>query len=382
MTTTAMKTTKHLATYALTLLTLTACSTGDLIDRLPDNRPDYKTSHTTNPLEIPPDLTQSSIDDSLTVAELSATDNASLSDYQNERSGQSGKTDKLAESLKNIHRSGDATWIEIEAAPSVVFNNAQSFWASNGLRLSRVDPNIGLMETAWLENKANLPASGISSILSNIIGGLTDEGVRDKFRTRIDYDGKRSFVYLTHYGATEQEITDQGKAVKDSHGQRRATSDYAWAASSRNPELEVEMLRRLNLYLLKGGKQSAATKQEKAPNKQGNMTFSQLADGTPVLVIDANFNQAWTLLGVAIDRAGYELSAQNRKGGTYTFVQVTERKVGFIVKEIERDIKTYQIGLADQGQRQIAVLRSANQQRPTQAQAQAILQKISQEIRF
>lgn len=377
-----MKTRQQSVIFAISLLLLSACSTSELIDTLPDNRPDYKTSRTTNPLEIPPDLTQSSIDDSLTVAELSATDNASLSDYQKERSGKAQRADHLEKSLKNIHRSGDATWIEIEAKPSEVFNNARKFWANNGLRLSRVEPNIGIMETDWLENKANLPSSGLSALLAQVIGGLTDEGVRDKFRTRIDYDGKRSYVYLTHYGATEQEITEQGKAAKDGNGMRQASSDYAWVASSRNPELEVEMLRRLNLYLLKSGKQSATATAKTSPSKQGSMTFSRLTDGTPALLIDANFNRAWTLLGVAIDRAGYELSAQNRQGGTYTFAKITERKVGLILTETVRDIETYQIGLADQGNRQIAVVRSINQQAPNPSQAQAVLQKISQEIRF
>lgn len=377
-----MKMPKHFVLILATLTTLTACSTSELIDTLPDNRPDYKTSRTTNPLEIPPDLTQSSIDDSLVVAELAGTENASLSDYQNERSGRHNKTDNLAESLKNIQRSGDASWIEIDAKPGDVFKNAKSFWVNNGLRLSRVDANIGIMETDWLENKANLPTSGLSSLLSAVISGLHDEGVRDKFRTRVDYDGQRSYVYVTHYGATEEEITEQGKVVKGKGGgKQRSTTDYAWMASSRNPELEVEMLRRLNLYLQKSGKQSAVAAST-AKEKQGNIHFSQLPDGTPALVIDADFNRAWTLLGIAIDRAGYELNTQNRKGGTYTFAKVTERKVGFILKEIERDIETYDIGLADQGSRQIAVLRSVNQQRPTSAQAQAVLQKISQEIQF
>lgn len=375
-----MKMTKHLVAYTFTLAVLSACSTGELIDRLPDNRPDYKTSRTTNPLEIPPDLTQSSIDDALTVAELSATENASLSDYQNERSGKNRQADKLAVALESIHSNGDVTWIEIDAKPGEIFKNAKNFWLNNGLRLARVDANIGIMETDWLENKANLPTSGISSVLAKVIGGLVDEGVRDKFRTRIDYDGKRSFVYLTHYGATEQEVTEQGKIVKGNSGKQKSTTDYAWIASSRNAELEVEMLRRLNLYLHKSGQQTATADSKR--QQAARMSFGQLSDGTPALLFDADFNHAWTVLGIAIDRAGYEISAQNRKGGTYTFAKITERKVGFLVKEVERDIETYQIGLADQGKRQIAVVRSFNRQPPPTAMAQAILQKISQEIRF
>lgn len=380
---------KNLLLYTGVVLSLFACSSGNIVDMIPDNRPNYKTSRTTNPLEIPPDLTQSSIDDSLSVAELSATDNASLATYQNERNSQTAAVDRLEASLKNIQRSGDATWIEIAAKPDTAFKHAKRFWLDNGLPLSRVDANIGIMETDWLESEANLPASGISSLLARALSGLKDEGVRDKFRTRIDYDGTHSYIYLTHYGASEKQLDSSGNVIKNNQtkSNKDSSNNYAYFASSRNPELEVEMLRRLNLYLHKNNKQTATSTTSVHGNNPGNNTektvaFSSLSDGTPTLLIDANFNRAWMLLGVAIDRAGFDISEQNRPSGTYTFAKVTERRVGFIIKEVERDIETYQVGLADKGYQQIAVVRSYNGGKPTHEQAQSILQKISQKISF
>ncbi len=371
---------KRLLPYLIITLSLSACTTGELLDVLPDNRPDYKTSKTINPLEIPPDLTHSSIDDGLNVAELSATDNARLSTYQNERKS-NGQSDHLATSLKNIQSNGDVSWIEIDAPPAKVFHNVKRFWLNNGLVLARVDEGIGIIETDWLQKKANLPTSGISAMLSKLVSGLKDDSVRDKFRTRVDYDGKRSYVYLTHYGATEKQIDRYGKVIRHGGGKKSGHRDYAWIANDRNPELEVEMLRRLNLYLHKMGKQAAVAPSAQT-KQQASMRFTQLADGTPALVIEGSFNQAWMMLGVAIDRAGFDLSKQNRRGGTYTFVKVTERDVGFILSKIERDIDTYQIGMADRGNQQVAVVRSINGKSPSAAESKAILQKISKEIRF
>lgn len=371
---------KKLILTTIVGMTLTACTNDDILNAIPDNRPDYRTSSTINPLEVPPDLTQSSIDDSLKVAELSATSNASLADYSSERSADGRSANSLEKSLKNIQSSGDATWIEIDAKPSETFENIKRFWLNNGLKLSRVDANIGIMETDWLQNKSDLPTSGISALLSRAVSGLVDDGVRDKFRTRVDYDGQRSYVYLTHYGASEKRIDESGRVIRSDNLKNKGIDDYTWVADSRNPELEVEMLRRLNLFLLKSGRQAAVT--PTAEKKQGNIRFAQLSDGTPALMIDASFNRSWLLLGIAIDRAGYNLIGQTRKNGLYSFEKVTERKTGFIIKKTERDIESYQIGLADQGDKQIAVVRRVNNQQPTVEQATAILQKISQEIQF
>ncbi len=366
---------KYFLTIAATLA-LASCSSTDVASALPDNRPDYKQSRVTNPLEIPPDLTQSSIDDALAIPELSSSGNADLSTYQGERNNSLSSKNNLEASLKRIHRSGDAAWIEIDGRPTTVFQNAKNFWTRNGLPLTRVDKNIGIMETDWLEADSNLPNTGISRLISTFIKPLSDSGVRDKFRTRVDFDGKKTLVYVTHYGATEKEL-NTGYGVKKAG--KKAMKDFAWVASSRNPELEVEMLRRLNLYLNQRGQKNSSGGDTKTASA---MQFTSLKDGTPALVINSDFNQAWVLLGIAIDRAGYEIDSQVRKDGTYSFAKITDKKVGFIVKEVERTIDNYTIGLADQGNQQIAVVRTHNRKPVSPDRAKAILQKISQEIRF
>ena len=55
------------ATLVAALAALTACSTSfDTL--LPDRRPDYRQSKPAQRLEVPPDLTSSTIDDTLVVA--------------------------------------------------------------------------------------------------------------------------------------------------------------------------------------------------------------------------------------------------------------------------------------------------------------------------
>lgn len=361
-------------------LLLTACGQLNLDSLVPDNRPDYKQSRTVNPLELPPDLTGGQIDDTLVVPELSGVDEAQLSDYQKERQpSYSQQSDHLAQTLKNIQRTGDTSWISITDSPSNVFKHIRGFWHANGLPLVRTDANIGIIETAWLEKRSNLPKGGLMGLLSGVLGGLHDSGVRDKFRSRIDYDGKNTLVYMTHYGATEEQVDEAGKVIK--HERNNAEdAQFAFVASSRNPELEVEMLRRLNLYLLKNQKQSAVSPKQ-TPERENKITLTQLADATPALIFNSDFDQAWIMLGVAIDRAGYELSEQDRRNGFYSFDKVTESKSGFIFTQTEKSFESFQVAVADQGNRQIAIVR-LHQQSPQvdQQVAQEVLDKLAKEI--
>ncbi|WP_218110549.1 outer membrane protein assembly factor BamC [Ostreibacterium oceani] len=361
----------------LLLTGISGCSSVDVESLVPDNRPDYRQSRTTNPLEIPPDLTQSSIDDSLTIPELSGVDKAALSDYQQERSNTQSEQDRLAAALRNIHSDGNVSWLEMTASPSQVFDRASAFWLNNGLPLVRQDKNIGIMETDWLQANGNLPSTGITGFLNNIFSGIRDSGIRDKFRTRIDYHDDVTYVYLTHYGATEEAISDANTAGT---ANQREVKQYAWAGSSRNPELEIEMLRRLSLYLLNNASNLQQIDAQNSQRQQSSLAFERLADGTPALVINGRFNEAWVLLGVAIDRSGYELTRQNRQSGTYQFAKIEDKETGFLIKRTERQITRYEVGLADQGNQQIAVVKQIADETPTPDAAQALLQQISQAI--
>lgn len=357
---------------------LAACSNVSLETVLPDNRPDYKQSRTVNPLELPPDLTNASIDDTMVVPELSGVDQAQLSDYQKERGGSKKQGDQLETTLKNIQRSGDTTWISIADSPQNVFNHIRGFMHANGLAVARSDANIGIIETTWLEKRSDLPRGGLMGLLTGVIGGLHDSGIRDKFRARIDYDGKNTLVYMTHYGATEEQVDETGKVIKGSNNDDSA--QFAFVASERNPELEVEMLRRLNLYLIKNQKKSA---QQAETQSAGALQLATLSDGTPALVFNSGFDQAWIMLGVAIDRAGYELSGQDRRNGVYQFAKIKETRSGFIIKQTERTFENFTLAIADQGNQQIAIIRSHNQSTTVEKDtAKSVLARLAKEVRF
>lgn len=356
---------------------IAGCSNSELASFVPDNRPDYRQSRLLNSLEMPPNMVQNSVDDGLQVAELTGTENAQLSTYQTERSGQ--QSQQLANSLKYIHHLGDVAWLESRLPPDHLFNEVVSFWKSQGLNLTRVDNKVGIIETDWLTPQNNLPKSGLSKWVSGVLGGVFESGVRDKYRVRIDYDGALSRVYLTHYGASEEVLNKQGKITKSKRNDN-GTTDYAWVATQRDPNLETEMLRRLNLYLLKQNKAGTEIAQStpavKALPELIDLNANQLA-----IVIHESYAHAWILLGNAIDRSGYELEAQNKNRGLYQFALYEQSKsFGFFGKTQKNLKATYTLGLSDQGLQQLAVLTAIDGTNPDKQAARAVLERIMKNL--
>jgi outer membrane protein assembly factor BamC len=122
---------------ALAALTaLAACST-NFDTLLPDRRPDYRQSTLSQPLEIPPDLTSSTIDDTLVVPELNPAGSASLSTYASERGGPQAQVKKAEAVLPQqpgitLEQDGNQRWLAIAAPPDQVWPKVREFWTSNG----------------------------------------------------------------------------------------------------------------------------------------------------------------------------------------------------------------------------------------------------------
>lgn len=374
----------HLITSSL-LFFLFACTNSDIIDALPDNRPDYKQSKSINQLEIPPDLTQSSLDDSLQVPELRGADNISLTMYTDERESiNQADYNPFEQGLKNIHRQGDSSWIQLNEKPQVVWKQLLNYWNDRGILLVRRDEAIGIMETDWLERRSNMPSGAVQSLIGKIFSGLYDDGHRDMYRTRIDYDGETTYVYLTHYGASEEAVDAAGDVVRTG-GRLNNNADitFAWVADQRDPELEIEMLRRLSLYFSKlDGQEKIIAAESKDALTPGKLRVTNLDDGTPALVIQGDFNQAWTILGIAIDRAGYEINQQDRKNGQYNVAKIDIKEIGLIFPEEEKTVTTYDVGLADMSDQQVVVVKSINKEAADPNASLLFLQNISKEIKF
>lgn len=389
----------RVAAAGTTLALLAACSSQSLI---PDRRPDYRQAREAPTLELPPDLTSSTIDDTLKVPELNPGRQANLSDYNRERgvAGSGGtaaaagtaprlvKTESvlLQPEGMRIERQGDQRWLVVDAPADKVWPKVREFWTSNGFLLKRDDPRIGLLETDWAENRADIPQDAIRALISKALDFAYSAPTRDKFRVRLERTGTGTgtSVYLTHYGAKEV-----------SRG--RDNESTVWEPRPEDPELEAELLSRLMVFL--GASEERARAQagvgQKAAPVQKALTRSGELGGVPGLFVSQDYSRAWRSVGAALDGGDYGIEEQDRTRGLYVVEYVDRagenRKADdnkgwfsgwFGSKSAPTPRGTrYQVRLADQGGETFVVVQNAGGTPDTSAGARTLLETIARGVR-
>ena len=299
----------------LTASLATGC--GSWIDDATGNQAaEYKQAQSAPPLELPPDLTASNIDDRMVVPDLgpTASGSANLSDYTRERAGiASGEPRPTNQSRVlfqperiQVRRDGDKRWLLIQSTTDDVWTSVRDYWIANGWLLTLDDPRIGIMETEWAENRAGIPDGIIRDFLGGVFGSLYDAGTRDKFRVRLERGAQpdTTEVYLTHYGAEEQ-FDGSGDVTR-------------WIMRPRDEELEVEMLRRLVVHLGVEEQRGASllATSGRAPD-QPRAVMIRTGDGATAVRLQEDFRRAWRLVGLVLDRTGFAVEDRDRTKGLY-----------------------------------------------------------------
>lgn len=214
------------------LVILFGCSTIDEV--LPDYRKDYNKSKTAPELEIPPDLINSTeINQELNIPEVGKT---SRNTKSNTAVAVVVDEDVLPVSKQaKINSNGNSRWLELEDEPKIVWAKIKQFLQKNNFSLKKDNSNTGIMETEWVEYKANIPQTGIRKFFAKALGSSYSTGNRDKFRIRLERGDVEGItrVFVTHKGMEEV-----------SHA-----NNFIWQNRPSDPELEAEMLNRIKVFI-------------------------------------------------------------------------------------------------------------------------------------
>jgi len=355
---------------------------------LPDRRPDYRESQiNTNRLEVPPDLTGSTIDDTLAVPEINPTGNAKFSSYASERTS-SGQVKPAAAVLPTptdirVEHEGDRRWLLVlNQTPEQLWPKIKEFWTSNGLVLKRDDPRIGIMETGWAENRADISSGMIRDILSKFIDFAYSAPTRDKFRVRLEGVDDGTAVYLTHYGMEE---VNRGEGI----GKDKSSSTQ-WQSRPADPELEAEMLNRLMVYLGAAEKRAALQAANAATPGKPRTRLTTI-DGQPALLIDDTYARAWRWVGLALDSTNFVVEDQDRAKGKYIVEYRSPEeggeqpgffsKLAFWKDNAPPPGTRYQVRLAGQGSQTTVLVQNAAGQPDTSPVATQLLQSLKDAIK-
>ena len=307
--------------FNITLLALAsglvACGSVNVDNVLPDKKVEYKRERQAEQnLEIPPDLTSDRINDRMSVPDNFGGVSTSYSEYVTDRKlrGADGAaTAAVAGSVLpkmqdiEVRRDGDVRWLAVNATVEEVWPRVIDFWQENGILMAEEDPTVGVMRTSWLENRAEISRDFVTDSIRKVLDGLYDTGTRDQYRVRLERTERDTTeIYMTHFGMEEQVIQASGGGVEST----------VWVPRERDPDLEIEMMRRLMVFL---GAADERARAQLAAGSQRQLTRSQMLktrDGVQ-LMIDDSFSRSWRLIGLALDRVGFAVEDRNRSEGIY-----------------------------------------------------------------
>jgi len=290
------------ALAAALAVALSACSTEG-------SKVDYKSERKLPPLEVPPDLTTPARDDRYQIPDTNRpAGSTTLSAYDAERKAgpRPGTTAVLPEIDKiKIERTASERWLVIPEPPEKVWPLVKSFWQDMGFLIKIENPETGIMETDWAENRAKIREDPIRNAITGFLSGGNSTGERDKFRTRLERGAlpNTTEVYISHRGVTEVY-------------QNQYHDSTVWQARPADPGLEAEFLRLLMVRF--GVDESRAKAQLAASQADFRARFVPGENGSGGSIELAEpFDRAWRRVGLVLDRAGFTVEDRDRSKGFY-----------------------------------------------------------------
>ncbi len=343
-----------------------------------DDSVDYKSVVKTDPLSIPPDLTQAASDPRYR-APASGTTTFSQFQQAGQASAKGVPSSQAAvlptRADMRVMRDGDIRWLVVDMSPDKVFSLTADFWVESGFSLDVTDPKAGLMVTNWAENRAKIPESFIRDMLGKVLEGLWDSGTRDKFSTRIERVGNnRTEIYISHKHMEEKNYSTQGQV------------DVRWMNGKEDPGLNAAMIARLMVFL--GEDVDGARKKmgQAQASKQDAPITTPDGDKSALLIAES-FDRAWRRVGVALDSGNFAVDDRDRAAGDFyvryvdTDTGMKREDPGFFSKlfgaKDPAKAPTYRLHLTDQGTKTEVTVFDADGKRDTSPTAQRILSVLS-----
>ena len=201
---------------------------------------EYKSAGKLPRLEIPPDLTRPTTDDRYAVPDITPKGQATYSAYSNDRAAGARSTESLVlpnQDNARIERSGNQRWLVVKGDADAVWPVVKEFWQENGFIVNIENPEAGVMETDWAENRAKLPDIGlVRGFFGKILDSIYATAERDKFRTRLERGAEPSTteIYVSHRGGYEMATAAAGSRPR---GGDAAPADDAFRRAAGQGEI-------------------------------------------------------------------------------------------------------------------------------------------------
>ncbi|EMR14336.1 outer membrane NlpB-like protein [Methylophaga lonarensis MPL] len=264
-------------------IAVTGC--GALERVVPDTTENYRRADTMPPLDIPPDLSTSRINDDIAGTTQST---ATFSEYEEAANNPlAARYNIVPEARPTLTGEGDDRVLTVPGDRDQTWQRVNAFWAEQRIGIRRADERIGLMDT---ENDP--------------------EGYSYRLRMERGDSGRSARIRLT--GRDESNINRQ----KD-EAMMRQLADYLGT-------------------LFQQERQVAQARQATQPSQTSvRVTMVDEGDGQQLLV-EQEFSDVWGRVGRVLDTRGFRVEDRDRTRGTYfvryidPFSEVEREKRGLL----------------------------------------------------
>lgn len=176
--------------------------------------------------------------------------------------------------LVKIQKLESATWILVEASPGEVWPRVRQFLSTNQLTVVRADATAGVIETAWLQPKA-------------------DGASRERYRMRIEQGVQR--------GTSEVYIV-----------QADARAGESWPEHSSNAEREGDMVKAVAQFIADNGSAGAVSMlAQRGLDSKGKVFLHKAPGASAYLEVDLGMERAWASFTTALPKAGFTVEDTN-----------------------------------------------------------------------
>ncbi len=328
---------------------LAGCSALPSLDEvIPDRRTEYRKAESLPDLEIPPDLSTEAIGDSMPIPET-ADGAATYTTYQ-QRVARQTRAREVTESqnaavqvLENEHV------LAVPGAVVQVWPDLVIFWQDLGYSLDLNDEELGVMETEWRENAADLS--------------------RDKFKVFAEPGDQpgTTVLYVSHVAET---LTPSGEGL-------------VWQPAERDVELERLLVDRLaesfgaaaEIASYGSAVQTPVAGAGGSAQSAGGVVSEVVSagGGKVYLSVSADYDSVWVLTEQGLEANSLEIDDIDEDLGMFTVIipnaEEGEKSGGMLSRlkfwgddEAELDPRVYKVSLTNVGGRtEIVVLNSLDE---------------------
>ena len=258
-------------------------------------------------LDVPPDLTNPNQGNRFNMPESGMTTGTVRASDLNKPSRQTVQNgNNVLTPVSNIHfqRDGNIRWLTVDNKQAAeLWPLLKAFWQEQGFIIEREEPQVGLMQTNWAENRAKLPSDFIRGLFEKVgIGGVYSSGERDMFTIRMERNAK---------GGTD--IFFSQKGMKEVYTNKSGDTT-AWQSRPNEPELEAAFLARFMQYL--GADAQQVQQQIAAQMQKPDENALAKIDGNSIVML-GNQDRNWRRVALALDRIGLNVIGENAGNHLY-----------------------------------------------------------------